>query len=135
MRTTAAVLAALALAATAAGCGDDDGGDVATSPASPSQTSKGGEAPLEEGTVRVGMRNLRFDPEEVTVAEGQTIRWVNDESIQHNVVAEEGADFKSELIDEGGTYEFTPEQTGTIQYVCTLHPGMDGTIEVTAEGS
>ena len=45
-------------------------------------------------------------------------------------MAEEGADFESELIQKDGTYEYTADAAGTIEYVCTLHPGMDGTITV-----
>ena len=131
MRKPIAVLSALALAAgTVAGCGDDDE-STDVGPVSPAQTSPGGEAPQTTGTGKVGMRNLRFDPEEITVEKGQKITWVNNESIQHNVVAEKGADFESELLDQDQTFEFTPEDEGTIEYVCTLHPGMDGKVTVT----
>lgn len=109
-----AVLALLALAAAASGCGDDD------------ESRRAADA----RPVQIEMRNLRFDPERVRVQAGQTIRWTNDESIQHNVVAQEGADFKSDLLDEDQTFQVTPEDAGTIRYRCTLHPGMTGTIVV-----
>jgi plastocyanin len=113
-----AVLAALSLALALAGCGDDDAG-----PADGGGTPAG-------GGVAIGMRDIRFDPEEATVKVGQTVTWTNDEAVPHNVVAEEGADFESDTFGEGGTFSHTPEQAGTITYVCTIHPGMDGTLTV-----
>ncbi len=108
----------LCAAALAAGCGSDDDGSSAA-PVTP------------EGANQVGMKDLKFIPENITVKAGDTITWTNQESVPHNVVnAQEGEEPKSELFNEGGTYQFTPEKTGKITYVCTIHPGMDGTITV-----
>lgn len=128
MRKLTAGLAVLALAAGAAGCGDEEGD--ANEPAPGAQAATAPSGPVGSKGNPIGMRNLRFDPEKATARAGEAIHWVNSESIQHNVVAEEGADFESELLDQGETYEFTPKSAGTIRYVCTLHPGMDGTITV-----
>ena len=38
----------------------------------------------------------------------------------------QGSDF-----GQGGTYTFKPTKAGTIAYVCTIHPGMTGTLNVT----
>jgi plastocyanin len=76
------------------------------------------------------MKNIAFNPDAVTVKAGQTITWVDDEPVEHNVVATGGADFKSEVFGQDGTFEFTPKKAGEITYECTLHPGMDGKITV-----
>ena len=77
------------------------------------------------------MRDLKFIPDAITVKAGEMITWTNQESVPHNVVnAQEGEQPKSELFNEGGTYEFTPKEPGKIDYVCTIHPGMEGTITV-----
>ena len=125
MRAPTACLAVLALAAAlvAPGCGDDDDDG---SPGSTAATSQ--PRPLEPD--EVAMRNLSFTPARLTVQEGETVTWVNDESIQHTVVAREGADFESGLLDQGDTFEFEADDAGTVRYVCTLHPGMRGTIVV-----
>jgi plastocyanin len=62
---------------------------------------------------------------------GQKIEWTNDDSVPHNVTAQSGASFQSKTFGQGGTYSFTPKKAGTIQYVCTIHPGMNGTLTVT----
>lgn len=108
-----AVVAAVALT----GCGDDS-----TSSSQPTEP--------QTGTVDVGMNRLKFDPDSITVKTGAKIVWTNKENVPHDVVAREGADFESDQFGEGGTFEWTAEKAGEVKYVCTLHPGMDGTITV-----
>lgn len=126
---TALTLAAtLGLGLTAAGCGsDDDGGSSTSTPAASASTpaaSSGG------GEVKIAMKNIAFSPDNVTVKVGQKITWTDEEPVEHNVVAQSGATFESEIFGEGKSYSFTPKTAGTIKYECTLHPGMDGTITV-----
>ncbi|HET6509814.1 MAG TPA: plastocyanin/azurin family copper-binding protein [Baekduia sp.] len=104
------------LAAGVAGCGGDGGGKATV--------LKPGEA--------ISMQNLRFKPDHVQVTVGQKVTWRNDENIGHDVKADSGARFASETFDKGGTFSYTPTAAGTIKYECTLHPGMDGTIDVVA---
>ena len=47
-----------------------------------------------------------------------------------DVTAQSGESFKSQNFGKGGTFSFTPTKAGTIKYVCTIHPGMDGTLTV-----
>lgn len=127
--TTLAVLGAL----TVAGCGSDDssGGSssAASAPAAAATTPATGAGA--SGTVAIGMKNIAFNPKSVTVKVGQKIVWTNEEAIDHNVVADSGADFQSSNFGKGKTFEYTPTKAGTIQYECTIHPGMVGTITVT----
>jgi plastocyanin len=111
------LVAALTLALAACG-GGDDGGEGASSDACPS------------GSVTIKMVDIKFDPEDATAGVGQEVCWVNEDSIDHNAVAESGATFKSELFDKGKTFTATVDKPGTVEYVCTIHPGMTGTIEV-----
>ncbi len=141
MRALSILLAVLALVL-AAGCGDDgeaDGGNVAA-PTTPEATEPGErgtsdtEPPAVDGeaggAVAIGMKDIRFVPDEATVKVGQQVTWTNNEAVPHNVVADEGADFESDTFGEGGTFSHTPDRAGTITYVCTIHPGMDGTLTV-----
>jgi plastocyanin len=127
MRRTLPLLAAVLLLGAAAGCGssNDDNSSSSSSGSSgqSSSTTKG-------GAVTVQMKNIQFDPKNVTVKAGDKVTWENLDTVDHNVVADSGASFKSDTFGRGGTYEFTPQKAGTIQYECTLHPGMVGKIEV-----
>jgi plastocyanin len=115
------VIPVLLLALFAAACGGDDGGGEqgASSEACPS------------GAVMIEMVDIKFDPKDATAGVGDEICWVNEDTIEHNAVAEQGADFKSELFGKGKTFTASVDQPGTVEYVCTVHPGMTGTIEVT----
>jgi len=110
------LVAALTLALAA--CGGDDGGEGASSETCPS------------GAVTIRMVDIKFDPEDATAGVGQEVCWVNEDSIDHNAVAESGATFESELYGKGETFTATVDKPGTVEYVCTIHPGMTGTIEV-----
>jgi plastocyanin len=127
MRRPLVLLPALAAAAAlAAGCGSSGNGSSssATATASSKPASSGG------GAVVVTMKDIQFHPTTVTVKTGQTVEWRNDDSVSHNVTAQSGASFKSKDFGNGGTFKFKATKAGTIKYVCTIHPGMDGTLTV-----
>lgn len=150
-RIIALLLPLAAIAAVAAGCGGSDNGGSTTgaaasttpaettpsttqTPASttPStSTSTGTSTSGSAQTLVIKMKDVAFDPAQTTVKVGQKVEWENEDGFDHNVVAQQGADFKSANFGQGKTFEFTPTAAGTIQYVCTLHPGMDGTLTVT----
>jgi plastocyanin len=118
---TMPLLTALALAA--AGCGSSSS-KTSSQPAAP--------APKAGGTT-VEMKNIQFSPKEQAVKVGTTVTWTNQDDVAHNVVATGGAaKFESSTFGKGGTYSFTPTKPGKISYTCTLHPGMDGVLNVTA---
>jgi len=80
-----------------------------------------------EVTITVGAQGnggaFAFDPPAVQVDPGTTIIWEwNGEGGQHNVVAEEGGEFESELTAEAGfTFEQTFDSEGVIKYFCQPH--------------
>lgn len=111
------LLPALVLAVLVAGCGSGGGGKTEV---------------LKPGDV-VGMKSLHFQPAHVQVTVGQKITWRNDESVGHDVKADSGATFASETFTKDKTFTWTPAKAGTVKYECTLHPGMDGTIDVVAQ--
>jgi plastocyanin len=119
MRRLPALALVSAIALLAAGCGSDDGGGGSAETLGPSDV--------------IGMKSLHFKPDHVQVPVGQKITWRNEESVPHDVKADSGADFSSKTFGKDGTFTFTPDKAGTIKYECTLHPGMDGTIDVVAK--
>jgi plastocyanin len=76
------------------------------------------------------MQNIVYRPAQVTAKVGQTITWSNQDGVTHNVVATSGASFKSNLLQPGQSFSTRVTRPGTIQYVCTIHPNMTGTIQV-----
>lgn len=78
-------------------------------------------------TVAVG--DNWFDPEEIVVAVGTEVTWVWEGRAAHDVV---GDGFRSEIISAGEFSHTFPDE-GAYHYVCTLHPGMEGTVYVVPE--
>jgi len=119
----------------AAGCGGDD--ESSSSGSGPSSSSKedtsgsGSGAATSSDTIEIDMKNFQFAPKDQTVKVGQTVKWINQDSAPHDATDEKTGQFKSDQFGKGGSYEFTPKKAGKIAYVCTLHPGMDGTLTVT----
>lgn len=114
MANTGFAIAAIALMPLLSACGSDDSG-------------------ASSGSVTVTMGDdLRFHEQRIEVEPGATIEWHNDGEVPHDVVARSGASFRSPLVRAGEHYETTLEQAGTVAYVCTLHPGMEGEIVVRA---
>jgi plastocyanin len=124
MRRILPVLCAV-VALAAAGCGGSDDNSSSSSSSTPAASSSSS-----GGGVAIKMANIAFDPKAVTVKVGQKITWTNDDSTNHNVTADSGADFKSKDFGKGATFDFTADKAGTIKYECTLHPGMTATITV-----
>ena len=108
------LLAALLLAA----CGGDDDSGSASS------------GSCQSDAVVVKMANIKFAPEKTSANAGDTVCWENDDTVDHNAVANSGADFKSPLFGKGQTFSTTVDKPGTVQYECTVHPGMTGEIDV-----
>ena len=118
------LLACLALVA--AGCGDDD--------EDPAPAAGGGAATQEEatsGATKIDMKDFQFEPKNATVKVGQTVTWTNQDSAPHDATDEDTGQFKSDQFGKGESFEFTAKKAGEIKYVCTLHPGMEGTLTVT----
>ncbi len=119
-----AALAALALA----GCGGGTDEDTTTGPASNPGASE--QAPGTTAGAKITMKDIEFQPSDKKVKVGDTVTWVNEDAVEHDATATEGADFKSELFGKGKTFEWKAEKAGTVKYVCTVHPGMEGTLTV-----
>jgi plastocyanin len=138
------ICACLALGLVAAGCGgDDENDDSGAAPAAtteqPADTDTGsGGGDTSGGAAKasaVSMKDIAFDPAEVTVPKGGSVTWTNDDSVGHDVTQTggPGPDFKSGdpgALSGGDTFTQKFDTAGTIKYVCTVHPGMEGTVVV-----
>ena len=82
-------------------------------------------------TPTVHISNFTFSPQALNIHIGQTVTWVNDDDIPHNVTAVDKS-FKSKVLDTGERFSFTFPHAGTYAYFCGLHPHMTGSIVVAA---
>ncbi len=80
-----------------------------------------------------------FDPIDLTVPVGTTVRWTNLDAVAHTVTSgtSDGSTgtpdgvFDSPFLDQGDTFTFTFTEPGTYPYYCKPHPWMKGTVTVT----
>jgi plastocyanin len=75
------------------------------------------------------IRAMQFMQDRIEVAAGTTIRWTNNDQLQHTVTANDGS-WDSGLINPGGTWSHTFTQPGEYAFHCTPHPFMKGVIVV-----
>ena len=76
----------------------------------------------------VHMKGAAFDPADVSVAQGQTVEFINDDEAPHTVT--DGKAFDSGNIDPGHSWRYTFTKAGTYVYGCTYHSWMHGSVKV-----
>jgi plastocyanin len=143
IRTSATFVAAAAMALALAACsGDDPPTDDTpaddTAAEAPADAADGEDTAAEgdevsDGDATVVASFFTFEPEELSVATGTTVTFVNEDSVRHTFTSGEGeADgtFDLETVAEGDTAEFTFDEAGTYPYFCEVHASMTGTITV-----
>jgi len=69
--------------------------------------------------VDVGIRDFNFEPESVTIATGDTVRWTNTDPAVHTI---DGGMFRSEALSQNESYSYTFTEAGTYYYMCAVHP-------------
>jgi plastocyanin len=83
-----------------------------------------------EAKVEVKIDNFAFIPQELTVAAGTTVEWVNRDDIPHTVVSDDKKTFKSKALDTDEKFSYTFTKPGTYPYFCSIHPKMTGKVIV-----
>jgi amicyanin len=116
---TAFLTMLLATMLVGAGCGD--AGETTTT--GPPTT------PIPGGT-QVAIVDSSFQPDEVVIAPGEAVTWINEDPISHDVASDDGQTFESPLLGRGDSYSFTFEAPGTYPYHCPVHPFMRAVVIV-----
>jgi plastocyanin len=139
--TLTLILVSLALALAACGSDDDsdtsdtgDGGAETATTVPPSDSSdSSGNAPAPSGEAvrseKVEIVNFAYDPDPTTIQAGGKVIWINRDSAPHTATADDGS-FDTGTIEEGKLKSESFKQPGTYAYYCTIHPSMQGTVEV-----
>ena len=83
-------------------------------------------------SAEIGIKDYKYDPAELKVKRGTTVKWVNNEKRTSHSILFAGSDgFESERIFPGESWQRTFDKSGTYAYSCGPHPEMKGKIEVT----
>lgn len=80
-------------------------------------------------THKVEIKNMKFNPDNVNIAAGDSVEWTNSMGMEHTATGDNG-EFDSGDIGEGGTYTHQFTAAGTVAYHCTIHPRMKAKVTV-----
>ena len=78
-------------------------------------------------TVRI--EGMKFVPERLEVAAGDTVTWVNKDFLPHTVTAQKQR-IESGEVAANKSWTYKAGKKGEIDYICRLHPVMHGTLVV-----
>jgi plastocyanin len=83
------------------------------------------------GTVELSAADFAFEPGDLSAAAGDTIEFTNEDDAPHTFTAQDaGID---EEVEAGGSTSISlgDVEPGSYDFICTIHPEMKGTLEVT----
>lgn len=77
----------------------------------------------------VVIKDMKFTPENLVINAGDTVTWVNEDSMRHSATDLNGA-FDTGLLAKGASASLTFNGAGAFNYRCTPHANMRGTITI-----
>jgi plastocyanin len=86
--------------------------------------------PVSTAAATVTMRRLKFAADSVEIRAGQSVRWVNQDMVDHTVTFEQPGPTSSGMMRTNGTFIARFEEPGVYRYHCSPHPDMRGVIIV-----
>ena len=91
-------------------------------------------APDQADEYEIRIEGFAFDPDEITIASGDTVTWTNYDDSRHTVTEDDDA-FDSDDLDQGDSFSWTFDVAGSYGYFCDRHDEtMSGTVNVEETG-
>ncbi len=81
-------------------------------------------------TYNIEISGFAFNPDTLTINQGDTVVWTNKDSVTHTVTSDSGSEIKSSGLSNGETYSHVFNTAGTFDYHCGPHPSMQAEIAV-----
>jgi plastocyanin len=113
-----------------------------TTTSSTTTSSTSSTVPIELGQVTVVIANKSFVPQNITVALGTVVTWVNNDPSEHQVISDldfagsKGGftrqlnDLNSKRLYKGAIYKYRFQRAGMFGYHCNLYPAIRGSVTV-----
>lgn len=125
MKKAGAILSTLLILgiilAVGSGCGSSSSDGSGSDGAGPTTISG--------NSAEVRMQGSKFAPADLIVDKGTTVTWSNEDSTTHTVTADSKV-FNSGNMSKGQNFGYTFNESGAIDYACTIHPSMKGKVTV-----
>jgi len=80
----------------------------------------------------VSISGMAFHPAALNLAVGETVKWTNSDSANHNATSTASPQAWTQVVayGSGGSQFLTVNAAGTFPYKCSVHPSMTGTLSV-----
>ncbi len=82
----------------------------------------------EDYYLEISILDTGFKKAELTSPVGGTVRWTNNDTVNHTVTSDSGSELNSGILEPGDTYIHTFNSEDTFNYHCEIHPSMTGTV-------
>jgi plastocyanin len=82
-------------------------------------------------SVLIKIKDYAFDPGWITIPAGTTVVWRNYDPVPHTATSTTEV-FDSGIIESGKEFRYTLKNPGSYSFYCTIHPQMNGIINVTS---
>ncbi len=76
----------------------------------------------------IQIEQMKFLPANITVHAGDTIMWVNNDMVAHDITEEKNKLWSSSLLQPGKSWKLIPKSSA--DYYCSIHAVMKGSFEV-----
>jgi plastocyanin len=80
----------------------------------------------------IAQKGRMFSSENATIKRGETLTFLNDDSVPHNIMStSHGNEFNLGSQPPGSSTDVTFKEMGEVQVICAIHPRMKMTVKVT----
>src|ERR671931_329537 len=86
-------------------------------------------APAQAATIDVKITKSGFSPSSIRINFGDTVKWTNSDTTNHQVVADNGS-FASPILKLNESYSFTFKTAGRFPYHDAIKPSLKGVVRV-----
>jgi plastocyanin len=88
-------------------------------------------APAAAATHSVVIKQYSYGPGALSISQGDTVTWTNQDSVEHDVTVTKGPmTFHSPMLAKGQSWSHTFTAAGSYSYICSVHPDMRATVTV-----
>lgn len=119
------MLALVTLMTCLVACDAHKGGEVGAA----AQTSRPSSSDPAQSAREIVIREMKYQPAELTVHSGETVVWKNEDIFPHTVSATDQS-FDSGTIQPGASWTYVAKSSGAHAYTCKPHPNMKAKLVV-----
>jgi len=84
----------------------------------------------------ITIKNYAYGSGSMSISQGDTVTWTNQDSVPHDVVVTSGpVKFRSPMLTKGKSWSYTFSRAGAYSYTCSVHPDMHATINAKAKAA